>query len=132
MDWNFFHSVNRRGHDGIHLSGDDPPGTFWTEWFGGVFVPIVLAGYAAYGWIARSIWLPDLSRRGPFGVWFDGFELHCAAGILISTAVILHAYGFWGQRYSVDHPAVKLPQIFGLLVGTGCVAAWSWQWIVNG
>ncbi|MEM1446794.1 MAG: hypothetical protein AAGF84_12115 [Planctomycetota bacterium] len=132
MNWDFFHRVNRRGLDDASFELQSPPPTSWTQWGWGALVPVFIVGYAIVGWTADALWVPGRYYGTYFGIWLSGIDLRFAAGIMLSTALILHAWAFWGQRYCVDHLAVKLPMTLGLISGIGFGVAWAWQWVSSG
>ncbi|MEM9752194.1 MAG: hypothetical protein AAF916_02300 [Planctomycetota bacterium] len=112
---------------------NDPPATHCTRWGTGVLGPLLIIGYAMYGWSAGTMWVPSQTNTGRLrGAWIDGPSMYFAIGVLLSLALFLHAWAFWGQRYCVDHPAVKLPMMLAMSTGVGCAGAWSVHWMVNG
>jgi hypothetical protein len=106
----------------LNAGGEDlPPPGFFSKWFVGVIVPLVLVALGVICIVTRHAWLPDV--RG----WRYGHDysipLHdsraTAMGLIcLGIAGFLHCHFYWGNIY-YEYPCATIGKIVSLMAFVG-------------
>jgi len=99
----------------VESFSDSPVPTFWSKWFGGATVPLLLTGYAVKCWILKQATLPG--RHGQ-SMQIYGEDAIMLGFVCLFIGLFLHFHFFWTAlpRLGLFSHSAKILSLLGLVV----------------